>query len=175
MVNERVPPRRSPRLLTPGDSNTEGDNDENTEIFETGSHPGEEYVLPAEQNPNSEVPPSPPLHQTPPPPTFTYPIMTKYVAASSMASSLSDASKIKKLNGPDYWVEWNRNLEGHLGMVDLWEILTGEVPAPTKGTSEHNIWLKHQRKLNSLLLICGPSALALMGTHTGKLATEQYN
>ncbi|MCJ1427119.1 hypothetical protein MMC29_005022 [Sticta canariensis] len=101
--------------------------------------------------------------------------MTEYVAASSMASSLSDASKIKKLNGPDDWVEWNRNL-GHLGMVDLWEILTGEVPAPAEGTLEHNIWLKHQRKLKSLLLlICGPSTLALMGTHTGKLATEQYN
>ncbi|MCJ1429180.1 hypothetical protein MMC29_007093 [Sticta canariensis] len=102
--------------------------------------------------------------------------MTEYMAASSMASSLSDASKIKKLNGADDWVEWNRNLEGHLGMVDLWEILTGEVPAPAEGTPEHNIWLKHQRKLKSLLLlICSPAALALMGTHTGKLATEQYN
>ncbi|MCJ1427239.1 hypothetical protein MMC29_005142, partial [Sticta canariensis] len=163
-------------LLTLGDSNTEGDNDKITEIFETGSHPGEKYVLPAEQNPNSEVLPSPPLHQTPPPPTFTYPIITEYVAASSIASSLSDASKIKKLNGPDDWVEWNRNLEEHLGMVDLWEILTGEVSASAEGTPEHNIWLKYQRKLKSLLLfICGPSALALIGTHTGKLAIEQYN
>ena len=98
------------------------------------------------------------------------------MAAFAMASSLLNASKIKKLNGPDDWVEWNRNLEGHLGMVDLWEILTVEVPAPAESTPEHSNWLKHQRKLKSLLLlICGPSALALMAAHTGKLATEQDN
>ena len=175
MVNERERPRRSPRLMTPGESSTERDN-EGAESLDEESQ-GEEYSLPPEQNSNSDVTPSPTIHQTPPPPpTFPYPIMTEYTAPTTVTSSLSDASKIKKLNGPDDWVEWNRNLEGHLGMVDLWDILTGQVPAPAKGIQEHSIWLKHQRKLRSLLLlICRPSALALMGTHTGISATEQYN
>ena len=34
--------------------------------------------------------------------------MTEYVTAFLMASCLSDASKIKKLNGPKDWVRWNR-------------------------------------------------------------------
>ena len=175
MVNEREPPRQSQAsLMTPGESSVERD-DERTETFEEESQ-GEEYSSPRERNSDSDVAPLPSIHLPPPPLPLTYPIMTEYVAPHGVASSLSEASKIKKLNGPDDWVEWNRSLEGHLGMVDLWEILTGEAPAPAEGTPEHNIWLKNQRKLRSLLLlICGPSALALMGTHTGKSATEQYN
>ena len=102
--------------------------------------------------------------------------MTEYETVILEASSLSNTSKIRKLNGPNDWVGWNRNLERHLGKVDSWQILIGELPAPAEGTPEHNIWLKYQNRLKSLLfLICGPSALALMKTHyTGKIATEQY-
>ena len=113
MVNEREPPRRSPRLMTPGESSIERDN-EGAESLDEESH-GEEYSLPPEQNSNSDVTPSPTIHQTPPPPpTFTYPIMTEYTAPTTVSSSLSDVSKIKKLKGPDDWVEWNRNLESLL-------------------------------------------------------------
>lgn len=44
---------------------------------------------------------------------------------SSVTYALQAVSEIKKLNGPEDWEKWNRKLKGH-GLVDLWEILTGE-------------------------------------------------
>lgn len=94
---------------------------------------------------------------------------------SSVTSILYMASVITKLNGPDDWLEWNRELRGHLGMVDLWATLIGEVPAPAKETTDYQIWQSHQRKLASLLLlITGPSALSLIELKSDDTATEQY-
>lgn len=50
------------------------------------------------------------------------------MSESSITSALNKASDIKKLNGPDDWVVWNRSLRGHLGMVGLWKTLTSELP-----------------------------------------------
>ncbi|MCJ1428807.1 hypothetical protein MMC29_006718 [Sticta canariensis] len=92
-----------------------------------------------------------------------------------VTSSLNKAAKIKKLNGPDDWVEWNRRLRGHLGMVDLWTTLTGTATIPAEGTPQHTLWETHQRKLASLLLlITGPSALSLIELKIDDTATEQY-
>ena len=92
---------------------------------------------------------------------------------TSVTSALNEAAKIKKLNGPDDWVEWNRKLRGHLGMVDLWTTLTGTITVPTEGTSQHTSWETHQRKLASLLLlITGPSALSLIEQKIDDTATE---
>lgn len=95
---------------------------------------------------------------------------------SSVTYALKTLSKIKKLNGPDDWEEWNRKLKGHLGLVDLWKVLTGERPAPVIGTAEHSTWQSYQQRLASLLLlITGPSAQSLIRLKGGKNATEKYN
>lgn len=56
---------------------------------------------------------------------------------TAVTSALDKASEIAKLNGPDDWIEWNRKLRGHLGMVDLWATLTGDAPEPATETPEH--------------------------------------
>ncbi|MCJ1470015.1 hypothetical protein MMC07_008660, partial [Pseudocyphellaria aurata] len=94
---------------------------------------------------------------------------------SAVTIALNKASEITKLNGLDDWMEWNRKLRGHLGMVDLWATLTGDVPQPTSETPERTLWENHQRKLASLLLlICGPSALSLVELKGEESATAQY-
>ena len=104
------------------------------------------------------------------------PPLTHYAMSdSSITSALNKASKIKKLNGPDDWVEWNQKLRGHLGMVGLWKILTGETPAPVTETAEHTVWQLNQDRLASLLLlVTGPSALSLVELNIDNTATEQY-
>lgn len=94
---------------------------------------------------------------------------------SAVASALNKATEITKLNSPSDWVEWNRRLRGHLGMVGLWKTLTDETPAPATGTPEYIAWEGNQDKLASLLLlITGPSALSLVELNIDKTATEQY-
>lgn len=51
---------------------------------------------------------------------------------SLITSAFSEASKIKALNGPEDWVEWNRKLNAHLGMADLCSTLTGDGPEPSR-------------------------------------------
>lgn len=71
-------------------------------------------------------------------------------------------------------MEWNRNLQGYLGIADIWEVLNGEEPEPA-GRAEKKLWDGYQRKLQSLLLlICGPLALSIIALHSDKTATEQY-
>ncbi|MCJ1271778.1 hypothetical protein MMC22_011683 [Lobaria immixta] len=107
----------------------------------------------------------------PHPPPFPHYTMSD----SSITSALNKASEIKKLNGPDDWVEWNRKLRGHLGMVGLWKILTGETPALVTETAEHTVWQLNQDRLASLLLlVTGPSALSLVELNIDNTATEQY-
>lgn len=98
------------------------------------------------------------------------------MSGSSITSPFSKASKIKKLNGPEGWVDWSRALNGHLGIIDLWTTLTGEEPVPLIGSAEHLAWESHQRKLASLLLLtCGPAALSLIKPKRDDTATEQYS
>lgn len=97
------------------------------------------------------------------------------MSESSITSALNKASDIKKLNGPDDWVVWNRSLRGHLGMVGLWKTLTSELPAPVTRSAEHIAWQANQEKLASLLLLTtGPSAPSIVELHPSKTATEQY-
>ena len=174
MVNQIGAPRRSPRFqLTPADSSSNTDTDTGTVVpGDSSQHmeeqaEGSEYSLPSEQY--QDLPPLPPSPSTHPL-TF-YPTMSD----TSVTSSLNEAAKIKKLNGPDDWVEWNRKLRGHLGMVDLWTTLTGTATVPPAGTPQHTLWETHQRKLASLLLlITGPSALSLIELKIDDTATEQY-
>lgn len=106
-----------------------------------------------------------------PPPPSTYITMPD----SAVASALNKVTEITKLNSPSDWVEWNRRLRGHLGMVGLWKTLTGETPAPATGTPDYIAWEGNQDKLASLLLlITGPSALYLVELNINKTATEQY-
>lgn len=129
-----------------------------------------EYSVPLEYNHESDEEDLSPL--PPSPPTIFYPVS---MSDSSITSALNEAAKIKKLNGPDDWVEWNRKLRGHLEMVSLWEVLTGERPAPAADTAEHTVWKTNQDKLSALLLlITGPSALSLIESKSDKTATEQY-
>ncbi|MCJ1270664.1 hypothetical protein MMC22_010561 [Lobaria immixta] len=135
--------------------------DQFEESFESpGSHFGEPLESPG---------PIPDPYPHPPPlPHYT-------MSDSSITSALNKASEIKKLNGPDDWVEWNRKLRGHLGMVSLWKILTGETPAPVTETAEHTVWQLNQDRLASLLLlVTGPSALSLVELNIDNTATEQY-
>lgn len=93
----------------------------------------------------------------------------------TVMSSLNEASKIPKLNGPDDWVLWNQKLKGHLGMVNMYKVLTGEDPAPAVEDSTYRTWSMNQDRLSSLLiLITGPSALSLIELHTNKNATQLY-
>jgi hypothetical protein len=97
---------------------------------------------------------------------------------SNISSSLSKASEIKKLHGPDDWITWSRTLKGHLSMIDLWDVLTGDDPKPDEKLQpdEHTQWKKHQQKLNGLLtLITGPSPLSIIEMNPDKNATELYN
>lgn len=202
MVNEREVPRAS-RLQTPADSESAEDSDyqsdqgtqvpkgfQSTERSdgtadgqldrqedsdpETYSSPPEHRNLSEEED--SNLLPSPPQSPIalPLPPTTHY---SAGMSDSSITSALNKASDIKKLNGPEDWVEWNRHLKGHLGMVDLWEVLTGDQPEPAViGTAEHIEWKRSQKKLASLLLlVTGPSALSLIELKIDETATEQYN
>jgi hypothetical protein len=96
---------------------------------------------------------------------------------ANISSSLSEASDISKLNGPDDWVVWNRTLKGHLSMIDLWDILTGADIKPDEKIhpTEAIMWSKHQKKLNGLLiLIIGPSALSIIEMNASKTVTKLY-
>lgn len=126
-----------------------------------------EYSVPREYSHDSDEKDLSPL--PPSPPTTFYPVT---MSDSSITSALNEAAKIKKLNGPDDWVKWNRKLRGHLGMISLWKVLTGERPAPATNTTEHTVWETYQDKLGSLLLlITGPSALSLIESKSDKTAT----
>lgn len=103
----------------------------------------------------------------PNPPTTPLFIM----AETTVMSSLNEASKIPKLNGPDDWVPWNRKLKGHLGMVNMYKMLTGEDPEPvTAEDASLTRWKLNQDRLSSLLiLITGPSALSLLELDSTKM------
>ena len=83
---------------------------------------------------------------------------------------------MKPLNRPKSWVEWNRNLQGTLGLTGLWKVLTGESAKPTnQDTNKLTIWEENQEKLESILfLIYGPIALSHIEKNATKNATEQY-
>ncbi|MCJ1470081.1 hypothetical protein MMC07_008726 [Pseudocyphellaria aurata] len=97
------------------------------------------------------------------------------MAEPTVMSSLNEVSKIPKLNGPDDWAVWDRKLKVHLGMVDMYKVLTVEDPTPSS-TDDINLarWTLNQDRLSSLLLITGPSALSLLDLDSTKNATQQY-
>lgn len=43
---------------------------------------------------------------------------------STSSSTLNEAAKIKPLQGRDDWIKWDEQLQGQLGMVDFYVILT---------------------------------------------------
>lgn len=59
---------------------------------------------------------------------------------SSVRSALNKVSNITRLKGTDDWVEWNRNLRGHLGMLGLWRTHIGESPALVTELGENIVW-----------------------------------
>lgn len=129
MVNQREASRvsaRPPRSLTPATASAETDTDTDAVIPEDSfsrvegladqqaesegsehSLPFEqEYSLPPEHHQDSgkeeDFPPPPSSPLSPPTHSLTfYPAMTE----TSVTSSLIEAAKIKKLNGPDDWVK----------------------------------------------------------------------
>lgn len=93
---------------------------------------------------------------------------------SSITSPLNEALEISKLNGPDDWVEWNQKSRGHLCMVGIWRILTGDSTDPVTGSAEHTAWQANQERFAFLLLlVTGPSALSIVGLNIDKTATQQ--
>lgn len=185
MVTERSTPRQSGRVegssseeisyppLPPSPvSHSEADDEE---LTERGTTEHDDSASESSTSERYEESPedlhSGALTSTPQPPPSIYTTMSDSV----IASALNKATEIIKLNGPNNWVEWNRRLRGHLGVVGLWKTLTGETPAPATGTPEYIAWEGNQDKLASLLLlITGPSALSLVELDINKTATEQY-
>lgn len=183
MVNKIETPRRSVVLLTQQPSSTTAEEIEDAVVPVDSSQlkhlcdqqaSESENSLPPEHRHSVEKDPAcPSLPPSPSPSLFdptTYP--PTEMTDPTVISVLIETSKIKQLNGPDDWVEWNRSLKGHLGIVDLWTTLTGDVPAPVPGTPQHTVWQSDQRKLASLLLlVTGPSTIRV---DVDKTATEQF-
>lgn len=49
----------------------------------------------------------------------------------SISYALTNAMEIKLLNELENWVDWNKKLQGILGLAGLWKILTEEFAKPT--------------------------------------------
>lgn len=80
-----------------------------------------------------------------------------------------------QLNGPDYWMEWNRKLNGTLAIANLWKVLTGERSPLAETYKSFAIWEDNQRSLNDVLLLsCGPSALSIIQEEKDASATKKY-
>ena len=96
---------------------------------------------------------------------------------STSSSTLNEAAKIKPLQGRDDWIEWDEKLQGQLGMIDLYVILTDPThrPSPEDNPKEHRKWDEYQRRLRALLLcITGPHPKSLLMNSQSLTAVEQY-
>ena len=96
---------------------------------------------------------------------------------SGSSSTLAEAACIKPLNGRDDWTEWDKKLQGQLGMIDLYAILTDATHERNATTSpkEYNKWAKYQRRLKGLLLcITGPHPNSILMSNASLTAVGQY-
>ena len=96
---------------------------------------------------------------------------------SRVSNALPQAAQIKsQLNGPDNWVEWNRNLNSILAIANLWKVLTvDKSPSSDADDETYIICEDNQESLNSVLfLICGPSALSIIEKEKDASATQKY-
>ena len=94
----------------------------------------------------------------------------------SIFHTLTKALKIKALNGLEDWVDWNRKLQGTLGLARLWKVLIRESAKLTdQNTNKLATWEDNQKKLISLLiLIYGLIALSYIEKDKTKNATKKY-
>ena len=96
---------------------------------------------------------------------------------SGSSSTLAEAARIKPLNRRDDWTEWDKKLQGQLGMIDLYVILTDASHEPNAITSpkEYNKWAEYQRRLKGLLLcITGPHPKSILMNNASLTAIAQY-
>ncbi|MCJ1263342.1 hypothetical protein MMC22_003212 [Lobaria immixta] len=96
---------------------------------------------------------------------------------SGSSSTLTEAAHIKPLNGRDDWTEWDEKLQGQLGMIDLYVILTNASHEPNATTSpkEYNKWAEYQRRLKGLLLcITGLHPKSILMNNASLTAVAQY-
>lgn len=81
----------------------------------------------------------------------------------------------RRQDGED-WVEWDEKLQGQLGMIDLYIILTNPLGEPDHASDkEHRKWDEYQLRLKGLLLcIIGAHPKSLLMNNKDFTAVEQY-